>query len=197
MTIPAGLPDPADHTLAWWNGEPAIYAWWRWAKDTGQDLGTLAHTYRIIARYSEAVPTRSTIDLLTGLGPLVEVGAGNGYWARLIGDVGGDVVATDSREWFGEVPTWTEVQHADADETVQLHPDRTILACWPPRPNGYMTAVLDVAPQDTLALVTDGPCQLEEDPLYARLDRGWTLIERHATPQWPGRFDDLAIWRRR
>lgn len=90
---------------------------------------------------------------------------------------------------------WTEVQPLDAVKALQQHPERVVLSCWPPRPNGYMTQVLDAATQNMIALVTDGPNQMgAEDPLYARLNRSWTLAETINLPRWPGRFDSLMLW---
>lgn len=95
-SVPSGLPDPADHTQTWWEGEPAFYAWWQWMHAEGHGLGKINDDYRIIARYAEAIPTTAVIRRLAALGPIIEVGAGGGYWARLIQDVGGDMIATDA-----------------------------------------------------------------------------------------------------
>jgi len=161
----------------------------------------------LIARYSQAVPTKAVIERLAALGPIVEVGSGRGYWARLLQDVGGDVIATDSvkpetNTDYGGLTPWTDVQQATATDAVTAHPERVIFSCWPPR-SGYMEDVLDIATQKTLALVTDGKNSIAEaggliDPLYDRLERSWTLNEDDniAIPRWPCRFDRLMIWRR-
>lgn len=95
-TTPPGLPDPMDHSLAWWNGEPAVYAWWRWAREGEHRFSQVVDDHQVLAQYSEAVPTADAVRRLAALGSIVEVGAGGGYWARLIQDVGGDVLATDA-----------------------------------------------------------------------------------------------------
>jgi len=199
-TTPPGLPDPQDHSFAWWNDEPALYAWWQWAQAEGYGLGRVNDDYRIIARYSEAVPTKAAIQHLAALGPIIEVGAGGGYWAKLLRDVGGDVIVTDAEAanangWYRDLKPWTDVQQADAVGAVSQHEDRVIFSCWPPRPNGYMTDVLDTATQKTLALVTDGCGGYREDSMYDRLERSWTLSETVDIPRWPGRCDRLMTWR--
>jgi len=166
-----------------------------------QEPETINEEYQIIARYySEAIPTTAVIKRLAVLGPIIEVGAGGGYWARLLRDIGGDVIATDAAApetngWYGDLTPWIDVQQVTATDAVTEHPERVVFGCWPPRP-GYMTDVLDIAPQTTLALVTDGRTACGEDPMYDRLERLWTRSEDMAIPRWPGRHDRLMIWRR-
>lgn len=97
-------------------------------------------------RYAWAIPTEATIRLIARLSPIVEIGAGTGYWASLLQSVGADVVAYDTAppghprydaKW-GDHPVWhsgsepfTEVLHGGA-EAASDHPDRTLLLCWPP-----------------------------------------------------------------
>jgi hypothetical protein len=45
--------------------------------------------------YAWAIPDARALRILAALGPLVEVGCGKGYWARLLRDYGVDVVAYD------------------------------------------------------------------------------------------------------
>jgi len=47
-------------------------------------------------RYSYVLPDDRSLSALAGLGPLVEVGAGTGYWASRLRACGVDVVAIDS-----------------------------------------------------------------------------------------------------
>jgi len=79
------------------------------------------------------------------------------------------------------------------------HPERALFVGWPPRPNGYMPDLLAIAPQTTLALVTDGPSTFfsTPDPLYSALERSWRKIDHVSIPTWPGRFDHLSVWSRR
>lgn len=47
--------------------------------------------------YAFAVPTAAAIEVLKQHSPLVEIGAGTGYWASLLQKAGGDIVALDSQ----------------------------------------------------------------------------------------------------
>jgi hypothetical protein len=204
-TTPPGLPDPTDHSVAWWNDEPAYYAWWCWLEglDEEEQASSIV-SYDLLARYSEAVPTRSAVDSLRDLGPLIEVGAGAGYWARLLMDIGADVIATDEVQpeangWYEGMTAWTEIQQVDATDAVKRYSERTIFACWPPRGNGYMTRVLRQTSQRTLALITEGRPHIGSDPLYDELEGSWLLTEVVDLPHLPiplRGLDSLMIWRR-
>ena len=105
----------------------------------GADLETL------IARYGFAVPSTEALQVIARAAPagLVEVGAGTGYWARLLSDSGVDVVAYDlfpppssANRWFAGSHTWFPV--AAADETVVTHyGERALLLVWPTRKEAW------------------------------------------------------------
>ena len=76
--------------------------------------------------YAFAAPNEAALSALEALAPLLEVGAGVGYWAKLLQDCGVDIVATDAmptaacgsdgvNSFHGRVPAWTEVQLAGAE----------------------------------------------------------------------------------
>jgi len=139
------------------------------------------------------------LDALVGLGPLVEIGAGRGYWARLVSDLGGDIRAFDTctparNSWVRSEIPWHPIEPGSWEVALEF-PRRAIFVCWPPRPNGFLPALLDGAPQRTLALVTDGPSSFGTDPLYERLHRGWVAEREVKIPTWPARYDRLTIWK--
>lgn len=75
--------------------------------------------------YAFAAPNEQALAALAGLAPVLEVGAGVGYWTHLLRDRGVTVVATDElptvqcgmdtvNQYHGRVPPWTNVEQADA-----------------------------------------------------------------------------------
>jgi hypothetical protein len=50
-------------------------------------------------QYAFAVPTRRALNAIAERGPLLEVGAGTGYWASLLSEMGVDIVAVSSSTW--------------------------------------------------------------------------------------------------
>src|SRR4051794_33637665 len=108
------LPDPDDHAAAWWHDMPAFLAWWQRGESHGQGLRVVMD-HHLFERYAHAVPTSEALQALIELGPLLEIGAGAGYWARLVRDLGGDVIATDTaappdNAWFRGSEPWTTVE---------------------------------------------------------------------------------------
>jgi hypothetical protein len=103
------------------------------AVDPDDALLTLAQ------RYAYVVPSHSTLAMLAGLGPLVELGAGTGYWAYRLRAIGADIVALDQAPPDGEranryhppARPWTRVEHGD-QAALSRYPDRALFLCWPP-----------------------------------------------------------------
>lgn len=196
------LPDPDDRGMAWFGDEPAFMAWWRHGLATGNGPAaalTLVLRERLFERYAHAIPTNESLDALLSLGPLLEVGAGAGYWARLLRDLDGDVVATDparlvDNDWFLGRDPWTHVDLGGV-EAIADHPGRAIFVCSPNRPNGFMNDILAVASDRAIALITNG-LRGENDDLGDRLADGWDRdceITLPTTPI-PYRGDSLTLW---
>lgn len=80
--------------------------------------------------YAFAAPNSRALKALAELSPIVEVGAGVGYWALLLKQAGVVVVATDElptvkcvddtvNKYHGKIPALTEVQEAPASVAAQ------------------------------------------------------------------------------
>ena len=90
-------------------------------------------------RYSYVFPDDRSLAALARLGPLVEMGAGTGYWAYRLRALGTDVVAFDQappdgarpNRYHATTPTWTEVVAGD-HTILTRYSDRALLLCWPP-----------------------------------------------------------------
>ncbi|HYQ67567.1 hypothetical protein [Actinophytocola sp.] len=156
----------------------------------------------LAARFSWAIPTEAALGLAGDHGPLLEVGAGTGYWAALLRARGVDVRPTDA-EPAGDTyhrggRVWTEVTRAVAVDAVNAWPDRTLLVCWPPPDDdaaGY--AAVRAYAGDTVLYIgggADGPTGTAR--LHRELDLNWTVTDELALPSWPGIPDRLTVWRR-
>lgn len=132
-------------------------------------------------RYAYGIPTEAALDAIAAVSPggVVELGAGTGYWARLLHDRGVDVVAYDvappetgANRFADARAAWFPVLRGD-DLAVARHADRTLLVVWP-NPNetwaGDAVARFHAAGGQTLVYVGEGPGGLTGDAtLHARL----------------------------
>jgi len=82
---------------------------------------------RLRREYAWALPDERALRVLEAYAPLVEVGAGRGYWASLLEARGVDVVAYD-----GNPPpkTFCRVLRG-GPEVCATHRDRTLVLCYP------------------------------------------------------------------
>ncbi len=97
--------------------------------------------------YAYVLPSDSALAMLAGLGPLVEIGAGTGYWAHRLRSIGVDIVAFDQAPVDGEranryhpaTRPWTRVDQGD-QTVLSGYADRGLFLCWPPFSRRWATA---------------------------------------------------------
>jgi hypothetical protein len=73
-------------------------------------FGTLGERDELVHLYSWAIPNEDALRAIAAHGPILEVGAGNGYWAQLLTERGVDVLA------FDPVP-FAEGHYAEVEST--------------------------------------------------------------------------------
>lgn len=135
----------------------------------------------LIRRYSFATPTEEALEAIAAASPrgVVELGAGTGYWARLLYERGVDVIAYDvspppssDSQWFAGVTPWYPVERDDG-RVVTEHADRTLLLVWPTRDESWAArAAIDFhqAGGRSLVYVGEGPGgRTGDDELHAVL----------------------------
>ena len=165
-----------------------------------------ARRRELAALFSWAIPTEHALDVLARHAPLVEGGAGMGYWAALLDARGLDVVAYDlappgsARNEFhlvGRKP-WTEVRPGSSLSAIQAFPDRTLLLCWPPYGDDEASyAVVRKYAGETLVFIGEsGEGAAGSLRFHRELALNWTVIERVALPTWPRLADALTVHRR-
>lgn len=95
----------------------------------------------LLSKFGFVIPSADALELIAVHSPagVVEVGAGTGYWARLLHERDVDVVAYDvapppSRDnaWLAGQQPWFPVEAGD-ERIVARHPERTLLLIWPTR----------------------------------------------------------------
>jgi len=96
----------------------------------------------LVTEYSFTIPYYDILKRISFFSPVVEIGAGSGYWARCLSKMGVDVVAYDilppgenlpwewqrCNSWFDD--SWYNIIEGD-ERVASLHSDRALFLAWP------------------------------------------------------------------
>lgn len=164
---------------------------------------------RLIARYAWAIPNVAALRALAAEAPLVEIGAGTGYWASLLRQMGVDILAFDANPPLDEGHTnrhcrnalavgtiWTKVRPG-GPEQAGLHADRTLFLCWPPSDEPMAAAALAAyhrAGGRRLAFVGELGPTCGDEAFREALHADWRPIKGVGIPRWRDLSDALTLW---
>lgn len=153
-----------------------------------------------VHQYGFSIPTKEAVETLCALSPLVEIGAGSGYWAAILTAAGADVIATD---WGTGYPfergEYHPILRMGAVAAVKAHPERNVFASWPCYAKPWAgNAAKAMRPGRTLALISEGPfgC-IGDDRLFARLERDFEEPVTVPSAQFPSLHDRLRLYRKK
>lgn len=162
---------------------------------------------RLVSKYSWAIPTEEALREIAKLSPLVEMGAGTGYWAMLLKKMGADVIPYDRsppgslkslasacNPWHVGSKQHTKILHG-TPKMLKVHSDRTLFLCWPPRGSMALECLKHWS-GDNLVYVGEFGEQMADLKFHERLGLEFSLQHTVALPNWPGVHDAVTIWRR-
>jgi hypothetical protein len=150
--------------------------------------------------FAWAVPTVEALSVIARHGPVVEMGAGTGYWSALLRLRGVDVLAYDIAPGDNEQAAhmWTEVEPGTPEILGTVSPARNLLLCWPPYDEPMASECLESFRGRRIIYVGegDGGCT-GDDGFHRKLFDEFTLEQTVSLPQWPGIHDRLGVWARK
>lgn len=181
----------------------------RWVLEDIEDVGdavlqTLALDEGFRARdeltkkYAWAIPTAKAVAAIAALSPIVEIGAGAGYWAKLLRDAGATVAAYDDHSWGGaQRQFWTEVA-TGGPERVADHVEWTLFLCWPPYRSPMAEQALALHRGAHVVYIGErgGGCTATE-AFEVLLEARYEEVETIEIPQWYGIHDYVSVWKKR
>jgi len=168
----------------------------------------ISQRHDIVSEYSFTIPYYDILGKIASYSPIVEIGAGSGYWARCLSEMGADVIAYDSfppgeqnawewekgNSWFDD--TWYGIIEGD-ESAAASHPDRALFMAWPMpmNPMAYNTLIqYKNAGGRTLIYVGDPhPASSGDEHFYLELEK-YREIERVELFSWPGIHEKLLIY---
>jgi hypothetical protein len=151
--------------------------------------------------YSSAIPNDDAIVALLNLSPIVELGAGTGYWAWLIQQAGGEVVAIDKSPSSKQ---WTKVISGN-ELSLSQYANRTLLLCCPPWDMAYNAIKLCSnkrviyvgAKKIGTYSVIDDLNHSNEDKFFGLLAKNFNQTNHIVTPQRQGTRDSMWVFERK
>ena len=161
-------------------------------------------------RYSYALPNPELLGVLAAHAPLVEMGAGRGYWASLLKAGGVDVIVYDEcpavrggqivgNQYLSPLNTYayTDVLMGEPRDLAR-HPDRTLFLCWPPI-NNMAEDCLKWFRGGTSVYLGTGPKGMDApDRFFEKRDRDWVPEESLAViPSMWNVTERMTVYRRR
>lgn len=154
----------------------------------------------LVKHFSWAVPNEAALTAIGAQGPIVEMGAGGGYWAMLLRERGVDVIAYDAKpegNHHVEKSGWTQVE-AGTPTVLKRHADRALFLCWPPYDDSMAHASLLAYKGKTVIYIgeAEGGCTAD-DAFFRKLNREYKHDEEIYIPHWDGIHDYLSIWQRK
>lgn len=207
-------------------GERAAYSYWSRERqyddfDPDRIVRIFGNRDKAIKRYAFAVPSPEALTLIAAFSPIVEIGAGTGYWAKLLREYGADVAAYDRKgeswkNWFPDGDVGGVA--VGGIEQAELHADRTLFLCWPPYGDSFAYQCLrryEAAGGQRLCYIGEGVGGCTADgQFFCALGQGcdiyaddehdhatdpvatWKRVAEMDIPQWEGIHDMLAVYER-
>lgn len=173
----------------------------------GHDIAAslLERRAALVSKYAFSIPTAASLDIIAAHSPLVEIGAGTGYWAMCLTELGADIIAYDARvpgegspwdpaagnPWHDD--TWFPVEEGD-ETAAAFHPDRTLFLCWPPPENPMaINAFAAYLRAGGRKLIFAGSVLSSGDASFHRLRTAMARTEQIILPGWPYVAEILSV----
>jgi hypothetical protein len=162
---------------------------------------------KFVREFSWAIPTIDVVGKIRDatLGKkILEVGAGNGLWAKLLKMSGSEIIATDSFEshGFSEDNTYLPVHNLEAVAAIEQNRDCDVLMLiWPAYDTDMAERALKAFKGSTVVYIGEGysGCNAN-DAFFEELAENWDEVrfdDDIYVPQWSGIHDSLEIYRRK
>lgn len=169
-------------------------------------LGSITEQFtareQFIQKFGFAIITASVVQALKKYSPILEVGAGTGYWAHELSKAGVDIVATDPRKFiYSDVwqkHLFFEVSNMTGEDAVKKYPERNLLLVWPTYSSSWAASALRAFTGEKLIYVGEGygGCTADDD-FHECLGQKFELVEEIPMSQFCGIHDRLEVFQRK
>lgn len=162
--------------------------------------------HAFVSRFAWAIPGEGALAAIAEHAPILEVGAGSGYWAHELTKRGVDIVATDpspapcepgETQGYRFERAWHAVVKMEGLTALRKFPGRALLFVWPCYARPWSGKVLAKFRGSTVLYVGEGPSGCTgDDRFHKLLGAQFQCVRDVPIPQWSGMHDRLRIYRR-
>lgn len=147
-------------------------------------------------KYSYAIPDNDAIQKIAKYSPLIEIGAGSGYWSYLLQNIGVDIIAYDNKSWGWDWKTWCNVQEGDHSILLNVK-ERNLFLCWPDYDTSFAYDCLKNFKGKYFIYIGEGSGGCTgDDQFFELLYNNFEIVDSYDIPQWAGIRDYLQIYKR-
>lgn len=148
----------------------------------------------LVEQYAWAIPNSTAIEYCTKFDPLLDVGAGSGYWGYCIDRQGGNIRAMDKNPPSNP---WLSVEEATVLDVYDEIEDEAVLMVWPPYNQDMAERVASIGPSDILYVgERRGGCT-GTDGFFDILDERYTQLREIMIPSYNGVHDNFYHYSRK
>jgi len=159
-----------------------------------------------VSRFSFAIPNDEALTIIAGQGPILEIGAGSGYWAYEIAKRGVDIISTD----INPVPeggrdegglhfnkSYHPVLKMSALEALAAYQNRSLLIVWPSLNESWAYEAIDAYQGSSIIYVgeNEGGC-CADDRFFTLLYKRFEPQKRVKIPYWECIYDEMTVFTR-
>lgn len=160
----------------------------------------------LVTKYAFSVPVAEVLETVAGYSPIVEIGAGTGYWAMCLSQLGAHIDAfdikppdenfpcewNDTNYWFGD--TWYSVWEGD-ESIAGAYPERTLFLSWPmPEDPMAYNALHHYRKAGGHTVIYIGDRRSSGDEAFHNEIESSQIIESRRLWSWPGIEERLVIF---
>jgi hypothetical protein len=156
-----------------------------------------------VKNFSWAVPNEEAIRRIASFSPIIEIGAGSGYWSRMLNQAGAKITAFDRcgqktkhnpfvYKIHGKVKrgSWKKLGK-------RQFANHALMLCWPPYNDPMAYNCLKAFKGSTLIMVGEsyGGCT-GDSSFWELLEKDFEQIDSVDIPTWSGIHDYVMVYKR-
>jgi len=171
-------------------------------------MGDYYRRKQFIENYGWSVPTKEAIEKLKsfiGGEQVLEVGSGLGLWAKLMRDIGINIIATEmepdssKNNYIGERVPHTEIERINGMEAISKYGNSGVLfISWPPYDNPLANDIVKSFKGNKIIFVGEGSGGCTgDDSFFCTIQNQWQEAGSVQIPRWTGIYDKIVLFVRK